>query len=92
MAISVVRKIQSGNFIDALFDEITWWIILAGIALAVLGIGNIAGVPVVLVVGALMLAVGGTRNAKGFGKVTSLVGLVYNGVSGFSVIPSLTLV
>ena len=83
MAISVVRKIQSGNFIDALFDEITWWIILAGIALAVLGIGNVAGVPAVLVVGALMLAVGGTRNAKGFGKVTSLVGLVYNGVSGF---------
>lgn len=30
-----------------------------------------------------MLAVGGTRNAKGFGKLTSLVGLVYNGVSGF---------
>lgn len=83
MAISVVRKIQRGDFIDALFDEITWWIILAGIALAVLGIGNIAGVPVVLVVGGLMLALGGTRNAKGFGKVTSLVGLVYNGVSGF---------
>ncbi len=83
MAISVVRKIQSGNFMDALFDEITWWIILTGIALAVLGIGNIAGVPVVLVIGGLMLALGGTRNAKGFGKVTSLVGLIYNGVSGF---------
>ncbi len=83
MAISVVRKIQKGDFIDALFDEITWWIILAGIALAVLGIGNIAGVPVALTVGGLMLAIGGTRNAKGFGKVTSLVGLVYNGISGF---------
>ena len=83
MAISVVRKTQRGDFIDALFDEITWWIILAGIALMVLGIGNVAGVPVVLVVGALMLAIGGTRNAKGFGKVTSLVGLVYNGISGF---------
>ena len=83
MAISVVRKIQRGDFIDALFDEITWWIILAGIALAIFGIGTVAGVPVVLVVGGLMLALGGTRNAKGFGKVTSLVGLVYNGVSGF---------
>lgn len=83
MAISVVRKIQAGDFIDALFDEITWWIILTGIALAVLGIGSVGGVPVVLVVGALMLALGGTRNAKGFGKVTSLIGLVYNGVSGF---------
>ena len=83
MAISVVRKTQKGDFIDALFNEITWWIILAGAALAIFGIGNIAGVPVVLVVGGLMLAIGGTRKAKGFGKVTSLVGLVYNGISGF---------
>lgn len=83
MAISVVRKIQAGDFIDALFNEITWWIILVGIALAILGIGNVGGVPVVLVAGALMLALGGTRNAKGFGKLTSLIGLVYNGISGF---------
>lgn len=83
MAISVVRKIQKGDFIDALFNEITWWIILAGLALMIFGIGNISGVPVVLVIGGLMLAVGGTRKAKGFGKVTSFVGLVYNGVSGF---------
>ena len=83
MTISVVRKIQSGNFIDALFDEITWWIILGGGALAILGIGNVAGVPVALVVGCLMLAIGGTREAKGFGKVTKLIGLVYNGISGF---------
>jgi len=83
MLISVVRKIQAGDFIDALFDEITWWIILAGVALAVLGLGSVGGVPVLVVAGFLMLAVGGTRNAKGFGKLTSLVGLVYNGVSGF---------
>ena len=30
-----------------------------------------------------MLAIGGTREAKGFGKVTKLIGIVYNGVSGF---------
>ena len=83
MAISVVRKVQAGDFVDALFNEITWWIILVGIALAVLGIGNVGGMPVVLIAGALMLALGGTRNAKGFGKLTSLIGLVYNGISGF---------
>lgn len=83
MLISVIRKIQAGDFMDALFDEIAWWIILVGTALAILGIGNIGGVPVVLVAGALMLALGGTRKAKGFGKLTSLVGLVYNGISGF---------
>lgn len=83
MTVSVVKKIRDGNFIDALFDEITWWIILAGVALMVFGIGMVGGVPVVLAVGFLMLAIGGTREARGFGKITSLIGLVYNGVSGF---------
>ena len=83
MTVSVVNKIRSGDFIDALFDEITWWIILAGVALAIFGIGTVGGVPVPLTVGGLMLVFGGTRKAKGFGKVASLVGLVYNGVTGF---------
>jgi V/A-type H+-transporting ATPase subunit I len=83
MGISVYRKVKAGNFIDALFSEITWWIILAGAALAIFGIGSVAGVPVVLVIGILMLVFGGTREAKGFGKVTALVGLVYNGVTGY---------
>ena len=83
MTVSVVNKIRTGDFVDALFDEITWWIILAGIALAIFGIGTVAGVPVVLLAGGLMLVFGGTRKAKGFGKLTSLVGLVYNGVTGF---------
>ncbi len=83
MTVSVIKKIKEGDFVDALFDEITWWIILAGVALAIFGIGTISGVPVPLAVGILMLVFGGTRKAKGFGKVTSLVGLVYNGVTGF---------
>ena len=83
MAVSVVNKIRSGDFIDALFSEITWWIILAGVPLAIFGIGTVAGVPIPLVVGGLMLVFGGTRKAKGFGKVASLVGLVYNGVTGY---------
>ena len=83
MTISIVRKIQAGNFLDALFDEITWWIILGGVALAIFGIGTVHGIPVVLTIGGLMLVFGGTREAKGFGKVTKLVGLIYNGVTGF---------
>ena len=83
MTVSIVNKIRSGNFIDALFDEITWWIILAGVALAIFGIGTVGSVSVVLLIGGLMLVFGGTRNAKGFGKLTSLVGLIYNGVTGF---------
>ncbi|MDE7260495.1 MAG: V-type ATP synthase subunit I [Oscillospiraceae bacterium] len=83
MTVSVVKKCQEGDFFDALFSEITWWVILGGVALAIFNIGTVAGVPVVLVIGILMLVFGGTRKAKGFGKVTSLVGLVYNGVTGY---------
>ena len=83
MTISIARKIQAGNFLDALFDEITWWIILGGVALAIFGIGTVNGIPVALTIGGLMLVFGGTREAKGFGKVTKLVGLIYNGVTGF---------
>ena len=83
MAVSVVEKCRKGCFPDALWDEITWWIILAGGAMAVLGVGSVSGVPVVLCAGCLMLIYGAGRGKKGFGKVTSLVGAVYNGVTGF---------
>ena len=83
MAISVVYQCRNGCWQDALWNEITWWVVLTGTALAILGIGNVAGYPVVLFVGLAMLVYGGTRNAKGFGKVTALIGTVYNGVSGY---------
>ena len=90
MAVSVCHKTKQGDFLDALFDEITWWIILAGLAVWLCG-SMLAVLPPVcgtvglgmLIVGGLMLVLGGTRKAKGFGKVTSLVGIVYNGVTGF---------
>ena len=90
MAVSVCHKTRQGDFLDALFDEITWWIILAGLAVWLCG-SMLAVLPpvfgtvglVMLIAGGLMLVLGGTRKAKGFGKVTSLVGIVYNGVTGF---------
>ena len=90
MAVSVCHKTKKGDFLDALFDEIAWWIILAGLAVWLCG-SMLALLPPVfgtvglgmLIVGGLMLALGGTRKAKGFGKVTSLVGILYNGVTGF---------
>ena len=83
MAVSVVKKTRDGHFADALWDEITWWVILVGIGLMVLGIGNVSGVPVVLVIGGVMLLYGSTRNAKGLGKGAALIGAVYNGITGF---------
>ena len=83
MIISVVRKVQTGDVADAIWSEVTWWIILGGAALAILGIGSVGGYPVVLIVGLVMLVIGSTRNAKGFGKLTALIGAVYNGATGF---------
>ena len=83
MTVSTVKKTKDGHFPDALWDEITWWVILAGLALMILKIGTVGGVPVVLVIGGLMLVYGSTRNAKGFGKVTALISAIYNGVTGF---------
>ena len=83
MGVSAVKKIKDGHFPDALWEEFTWWVILAGVALMVLKIGTVHGVPVVLVIGGLMLVYGSTRNARGFGKVTSLVAAIYNGVTGY---------
>lgn len=90
MAVSVCHKTKKGDFLDALFDEIAWWIILGGLVVWLCG-DLLAVLPPVfgtvglgmLIVGGLMLALGGTRKAKGFGKVTSLVGIIYNGVTGF---------
>ena len=83
MIISVVRKVQTGDVADAIWSEVTWWIILGGAALAILGIGSVGGYPLVLIVGLVMLVIGSTRNAKGFGKLTALIGAVYNGATGF---------
>ena len=83
MTVSVVKKTKDGHFQDALWDEITWWVILAGLALMILKIGNVGGVPVVLVIGGVMLLYGSTHNARGFGKVTALISAIYNGVTGF---------
>lgn len=83
MAISVVKKVKNGQVMDAIWDECTWWVILAGAALAILKIGNVGGYPVVLLLGIAMLVMGSMIRGKGFGKVTGLIGAIYNGVTGY---------
>lgn len=82
MVISVVETFRKGDPLDAVFNEISWWIVIGAAVWAILGGGAIAlGL---LIVGVLMLVVGGTRKTKGFfGKAAGAIGIVYNGVSGF---------
>ena len=83
MAVSVKEKFRNKDFKGALFEEFTWWAILFGAVLAILGKGNAGKVPVLLCAGGLLLVAGCFANNKGFAKVTSIVGAVYNGVTGY---------
>ncbi len=76
-------KAKDGHFMDGVWDEGTWMVIFAGLALFVLDIGNIAGFPVLLIIGCLMLFYGSGREAKGIGKVTAVFGAIYNGLTGW---------
>ena len=41
MAISFVEKIKKGQIMDAIWEELTWWVVFAGIACMALGVTNI---------------------------------------------------
>lgn len=83
MVISVVEKVKKGDAESAIWEEGSLWVILIGIIFMVFDIGSIAGVPLVLVLGCLMLFYGGSREAKGFGKVTSVFSTLYNTLTGW---------
>ncbi|MEM5780681.1 MAG: V-type ATP synthase subunit I, partial [Lawsonibacter sp.] len=78
MAISFYKKLRDGQVMDAIWEEVTWWVVFAGLALAVLGTTNL-----VLLLGGVMVLVGAGWSAKGFGKVTAVVGSLYNHVTGY---------
>lgn len=78
MAISFYKKLKRGQIMDAVWEEVTWWVVFAGLALAILGVTRI-----VLIVGGVMVLVGSGWNVKGFGKVTAVIGSLYNHVTGY---------
>lgn len=79
MAISFIRKLQKGQVLDAVFEELTWWIVFAGIGVMALGYGN-----VVLYVGLALVVLGPIVTGKGLmGKITGIFGSVYNHVTGY---------
>lgn len=78
MAISFIRKIREGKILDAVWEEVTWWVVMLGLVLTILGVTNL-----VLIVGGIMVVVGSGWNATGFGKVTAVFGSLYNHVTGY---------
>lgn len=83
MVINVVKKVKRGQIADAVWEEGAIWVTFIGAGLMILKVGNVAGVPVVLVIGIIMVLYGGTRGATGLGKLTSIFGTVYNTLTGW---------
>lgn len=78
MAISLIEKCRRKKFLDAFFEEITWWIVFLGIALAVLKKGT-----AVLYLGCALVLFGPIVQGKGWGKLTGVFGSIYNHVTGY---------
>lgn len=78
MAVSFVSKLKNGQVMDAVFEEVTWWVVFAGLALIILGI-----TPILLIIGLVMVVAGPVIQNQGFGKVTGIFGSLYNHVTGY---------
>lgn len=78
MAISLIEKCKRKKFLDAFFEEITWWIVFVGIALLALGKGA-----AVLYLGCALVLLGPIVQGKGWGKLTGVFGSLYNHVTGY---------
>lgn len=78
MAISLIEKCKRKKFLDAFFEEITWWIVFIGIALLALGKGA-----AVLYGGCALVLLGPIVQGKGWGRLTGVFGSLYNHVTGY---------
>ena len=78
MAVSFVSKLKNGQVMDAVFEEVTWWIVFAGLGLMIAGI-----TPIVLALGGVLVVAGPVIQNQGFGKVTGIFGSLYNHVTGY---------
>lgn len=78
MAISFVSKLKNGQVLDAVFEEVTWWVVFAGLGLMILGV-----TPIVLIAGLVLVVAGPVIQNQGFGKITGIFGSLYNHVTGY---------
>ncbi len=78
LAVSFIRKLKAGQVMDAVFEEVTWWIVFIGIGLMAAGITNLA-----LYVGLALIVIGPLVTGQGFGKIMGIFGSLYNHVTGY---------
>ena len=79
MVISVVIKARRKEYMSILWNEVTWWIVLAGLALKLL---NVTSIP--LIIGGAMVVVGAGWEEKNiFKKLLAVLVSLYNNVTGW---------
>ena len=78
MVISLVQKFKKGQVMDAVWEEITWFVVFAGGGLLALGV-----TPILLYVGIAMVVLGPVVTGKGLGKITGIFGSLYNHITGY---------
>jgi len=78
MAVSFIRKLKAGQVLDAVFEEVTWWIVFLGIGLMAAGVTNLA-----LYAGLALIVIGPLVTGQGFGKIMGIFGSLYNHVTGY---------
>lgn len=78
MTVSVIIKCKRGQFMDAFWNEITWWVVFAGIALFALNVTS-----VLLIIGCVLVIAGPLVTGKGLGKITGIFGSLYNNITGY---------
>ena len=78
MAISFIRKLKRGAVLDAIFEEVTWWLVFAGIGCMVLLKNNL-----VLYAGLALVVLGPVVTGKGMGKIIGIFSSIYNHVTGY---------
>ncbi len=78
VGLGVYFKFRDGEWLDAILNDLSWWVILIGLALMLLDV-----TPVVLYVGIAMMVLGAVLGGKGFGRITGIFSAVYNGVTGY---------
>lgn len=78
MLVSFIEKLKRGQVVDAVCEEVTWWVVFLGIGLMAAGVTN-----VVLILGVVMVVAGPLLTGKGFGRITGVFGSLYNHITGY---------
>lgn len=79
MVISFVKKLQDGQIMDAIWGELTWWLVFAGGALALLGVTKI-----VFYISCVMVLIGSGWGVKSIGgRIATTLSTIYGNVTGY---------